>query len=356
MNVIKKILIVLVVLVVLLYIVSLFLPSRLYVETSRVVNAPVENAFVQVNNLKNWEAWSPWLKMDPDLQITYHGPESGVGASYSWVSPSGKLGTGKITISESKPNELVVTDLDFDEEGSGTGGFRFEPEEDRTRITWYMDSRLEGMIDKYMGLMMAGAMENTFNEGLDALGTVAEQMPPPARTPDLVIEETRVAQLRFLGLRDTVDTTDLPGQLQGNFSALRKVLESQGLQSVGAPFAIYYITSEEDEAEMVDSWMPSIKPWRFDACMGVDGEGTAEGRVMPGMRPASAAVVAHYFGSYEGLHAAHTALNQYVEENGMTLNGPLWEEYITRPDHEPDTSKWQTDVYYPIKEKQAEAQ
>jgi effector-binding domain-containing protein len=213
-----------------------------------------------------------------------------------------------------------------------------------------MESRLEGMIDKYAGLVMVGVMERTFDEGLAAMKEQAESMPPPARTPDLVIEETRVAELHYLGIRDTVDTTSVAAKLHRDFEKVRAVLQKQNLQAVGAPFAIYYITADQDEEELVDSWMPSIKPWRFDACLGIDGTGRADGRVKPGTRPACPAVVAHYFGSYDGLYAAHTAINQYLEKHEKTQDGPPWEEYITRPGQEPDTSKWQTDVYYPVKE------
>jgi hypothetical protein len=349
MNALKKIVIVFAVLIVLLYIVSLFLPGQMHVERSVVMNAPEENIFKQVNTLKNWDKWSPWLKMDSTLTVTYSGPESGVGASYSWTSESERTGSGTLTISESKPGELVVTDLDFGENGTGTGGFRFEPVEEGTRVTWYMESRLEGMIDKYMGLMMAGTMERIFDQGLNDMKTLAESLPAPAPAPDMVIEETRVAELHYLAIRDTVDTTSIGIKLFKDFNKVREVVRGQGLQAVGAPFAIYYISDEEDEEELVDSWMPSIKPWRFDACIGVDQPGQANGRVRPGVRPESAAVVAHYFGAYFGLHAAHTAINAYIADNEKEPSGPAWEEYITDPNQEPDTSKWQTDVYYPVK-------
>jgi hypothetical protein len=42
-------------------------------------------AFAQVNDLRNWEAWSPWAKLDPAAKQTYAGPTAGVGASFSSV-------------------------------------------------------------------------------------------------------------------------------------------------------------------------------------------------------------------------------------------------------------------------------
>jgi len=334
MNVLKKIIVVLGVLAVLLFVVSLFLPGQLHIERSMVMNAPAENVFLQVNTLKNWEKWSPWIKEDPGLQISYSGPESGVGASYSWVGTTKKTGSGTLTISESLPGELVATDLDFGEDGTGTGGFRMESEDDATRVTWFMDSKLEGMIDKYMGLMMAGVMEKVFDQGLSDIRQLAESMPTPVEEPEMFIEEVNVTALHYLAVRDSTDEANIGAVLGQSFGMIQEAMKKQGLQMVGMPFAIYYTDSKTN--------------WEFDACIGIDREGKADGSVLPGHRPEGRAVVAHYFGDYHGIPAAHEALGKYMAENGKEVAGPPWEEYVTDPGMEKDTTKWQTDVYYPV--------
>lgn len=56
-----------------------------------------------------------------------------------------------------------------------------------------------------------------------------------------------------------------------------------------------------------------------------------------------------YFGAYENMHNAYTAIEKYMEENSLTPNGSPWEVYIGDPGVEKDMSKVQTDIYMPVK-------
>src|ERR1017187_868247 len=141
MKTLKKILLVLGILIILVLVVGIFLPSKAHVERSIVIKAPVGNAFAQVNTLKNWVNWSPWHKMDPDMAITYFGPESGKDAKYSWTSDKKMVGNGKLVIAESEPDSLVTTVMIFDR-GKGTASFWFSKTPEGTKVTWEMESDL----------------------------------------------------------------------------------------------------------------------------------------------------------------------------------------------------------------------
>ena len=80
----KKILIGLAVLVLGFVVVVALQPSDFSVERSATMAAPQANVFAQVNDLRKWDAWSPWAKLDPDAKISFEGPESGQGAAMSW--------------------------------------------------------------------------------------------------------------------------------------------------------------------------------------------------------------------------------------------------------------------------------
>jgi hypothetical protein len=56
--------------------------------------------------LRKWEAWSPWAKLDPTAKSTLEGPSAGVGAVFAW-SGNNQIGEGRMTITDSRPNELV---------------------------------------------------------------------------------------------------------------------------------------------------------------------------------------------------------------------------------------------------------
>ena len=55
-------------------------PDRFHVERSETINAPSATIFPHINDFHRWTAWSPFEKMDPELQRSYAGPSSGVGA------------------------------------------------------------------------------------------------------------------------------------------------------------------------------------------------------------------------------------------------------------------------------------
>jgi hypothetical protein len=61
------------------------LPDTFQIERSATINAPSEKIFPLINDFRQWRAWSPWENLDPALQRTFSGPESGVGAVYEWA-------------------------------------------------------------------------------------------------------------------------------------------------------------------------------------------------------------------------------------------------------------------------------
>lgn len=180
----KKILIgvamVVVVLVVLGIIVALQ-PSNFRVERSAVMAAPPEAIFAEVNDLHRWEKWSPWQKLDPNARMTYEGPSAGAGAVCRWAGNS-DVGEGSMTIVESKPHEFIRIRLDFVKpfEDTATVEFAFQPEGEKTRVTWSMHGD-NNFIGKAMCLFMNmdRMIGDKYEEGLASLKTIVEVAPKP---------------------------------------------------------------------------------------------------------------------------------------------------------------------------------
>jgi effector-binding domain-containing protein len=51
------------------------------------------------------------------------------------------------------------------------------------------------------------------------------------------------------------------------------------------------------------------------------------------------------------MQTTHEDLARYVQYKKLQEEGPVMEVYITDPTQEPDTSKWITEIYYPIVKK-----
>ena len=89
-----------------------FQPDDYRLTRQTVIAAPAAAVFAQVNDLQKWDDWSPWAKLDPNAKVTFSGPQSGPGATFTWDG-NDKVGAGTMTITESKPNERIATRTDF---------------------------------------------------------------------------------------------------------------------------------------------------------------------------------------------------------------------------------------------------
>ena len=181
----KKILIVLVGLLVALLIVIVLQPSRFSVTRSATIGAVPEVVFPHINNLQRWEAWSPWAKLDPAVKNTFEGPQEGTGAAFHWAG-NDQVGQGSMTITESKPPELVRLRLDFIKPMAGTSftEITFAQVETGTMVTWTMSGE-NGFIGKACSLFMNmdKMLGSQFEQGLANLKRVAETSAPAAPKP-----------------------------------------------------------------------------------------------------------------------------------------------------------------------------
>ena len=151
-------------------------PGQFRVTRAANIAAPPATVYAQVDNLRNWEAWSPWAKLDPAAKTSYEGPTGGVGSAFAW-SGNRKIGQGRMTITESRPYEFIRFGLDFIKpfKGTNTAEFLFRPDGKGTTVTWTMLGR-NNFIAKAIQLFMNcdKMVGDDFERGLAQLKSVAE--------------------------------------------------------------------------------------------------------------------------------------------------------------------------------------
>lgn len=157
-------------------------PDNFRITRSTSISAPTDLAFDQVNDLHRWQEMSPYAKLDPDAKYTFSGPSEGIGSSLAWTG-NNKVGAGRLTIIESRPNELVRMKLEFLKPFAvtNTAEFIFQDEGDRTKATWSMFGKSRFMC-KAMGLFMNmdKMCGSQFEEGLANMKSIAEMRPVEA--------------------------------------------------------------------------------------------------------------------------------------------------------------------------------
>lgn len=152
-------------------------PDSFRVERSITIHTPPEKIFPLINNFHQWEAWSPWEKIDPQIQRTYTGPADGVGAVYEW-NGNKNIGQGRMEIVSSTPSSALQIKIDFITpfEAHNTVEFKLLPLGDKTVVTQAMFGPSPFM-SKVMGLVfsMDKMVGDKYEEGLANLKHLAEK-------------------------------------------------------------------------------------------------------------------------------------------------------------------------------------
>jgi uncharacterized protein YndB with AHSA1/START domain len=159
-----------------LILLSFLLPAEVKVKRSILVTAPIDRVFDQVNDLRNWEKWAPWKRMDPTMVMTFSNPPVGQNAFYKWESQNKHMGKGTMTLTHVAMNEEIMTSIDFDGRDQAAAKFLFTHKGDDIEVTWSMNHNV-GMLpwNKYGGLFMRSALKKQFDNGLKGLKFYAEK-------------------------------------------------------------------------------------------------------------------------------------------------------------------------------------
>jgi effector-binding domain-containing protein len=243
------------------------------------------------------------------------------------------VGKGSLSIDKSVPGEFVRTTLNFESMPPATGDFKIEKTGEGTKVTWSMAGPSSS--NPFMKLMMPvmdKMVGKTFEEGLHELDSSAMANPAPSAS-NFQIEMTTVQPFHYMAVHDTATESTIGQKLGMNYGLIGAAMKKQNLKMAGPVMAIYYTPPPNFE---------------FDAAAHVDKPGKDDGKVKAGEIKGGNAVVAHYYGAYEKIPAAWTAIKQYIANNNKKKTGTPWEEYVTDPMMEKDTAKWLTNIYFPV--------
>ena len=151
-------------------------PDTFSYSRSIAIEAAPEAVFPYVNDLHQWENWSPWADLDPEMTRIYDGAAAGEGAIYRW-SGNHEVGEGSTTIIASRPNESVRMKLEFLKPFKGTNDveFTFRSEGEQTIVTWAMSGK-NNFISKAVGVFMdcEKMIKGQFDQGLTNLKGIVE--------------------------------------------------------------------------------------------------------------------------------------------------------------------------------------
>lgn len=143
---------------------------------STTIAAPASAVYPFIADFRQWQMWSPWEGVDPDLRRTYSGPASGTGAVYEWAG-NRKAGEGRMEIIEATEPGKVLIDLQFLKpfKARNTTTFEIVEADGATTVSWVMRGP-QPLLMRLMAplIRMEKTVGGDFEKGLAELKTQAE--------------------------------------------------------------------------------------------------------------------------------------------------------------------------------------
>src|SRR5881296_1615480 len=113
------------------------------------------------------------------MKQTYEGAPAGTGAIYAWAG-NNEVGEGRMTLTESRPSDLIRIKLEFMKPFASTCAteFTFKPEGKQTAVAWSMSGENNFVAKAFCLFMnMDKTVGGDFEKGLAQLKSVAETAP-----------------------------------------------------------------------------------------------------------------------------------------------------------------------------------
>lgn len=154
--------------------VGVVLPSEYRVERSIEIEAPASVIYPMVVDLKKWQQWSSWGRLDPVAIYSYDGPDRAIGMRVQWQSDV--LGIGSIQIDSLQFNRMLTYSLHNVTHGiEATGEIRLDASNNGIRVTWSSQGDVGlNIIDRYKLLTFDDKLGRDMEVGLENIKVLAE--------------------------------------------------------------------------------------------------------------------------------------------------------------------------------------
>lgn len=185
MRILRYMVLALLFLLLVVAVVGFFLPAKVNLERSTVINQDRDKIFKVLNSLTHFNKWSPWFEYDPNADYVLSGPESGVGSTLTWQG-NDKIGTGSNEIIESKENEFIRMKFYFGKsESPAFSKVSVSKVENGTKVTWaFYNDFGYNVFYRYFGLVLEKMIAPDYEKGLKKLKEYIESTPTQELSSD----------------------------------------------------------------------------------------------------------------------------------------------------------------------------
>jgi effector-binding domain-containing protein len=316
--------------ILLVFIVSnFFLTKDVIVERSIEIERPINQVFMKVANIKEWQNWDPWCSQDSTLKVTYPATIFGANAQRTWVSE--ESGSGEMTFTTVELNKRIEFDLlflePFDSEAKAV--ISFEQIKGKTKVSWSMHQEYPFLL-RVFGLLADNMIGPDFELGLQNLKSYVEAIQDPFHI--LMFDK---AEFYVYSKKENCTTADIGTTLETAYGNLIAKMAEDEITIFGKPICIYHsYTDTEVELEAALPVHQITKTSEYTQTI-----------------PAATVLKATYVGAYDKTQAAYDALDTFAAKNELSISDSHYQIFITDPGTVTDSNKWVTEIYYTILKK-----
>ena len=206
---------------------------KTHVAKSIEINAPAEKIYNTLNNLNEWQHWSPWLVCEPEAKVVVSEDTK----YYDWEGS--RIGSGNLKITDEQPHRLIDYDLTFLKPWKSLAKVQFELEaaDQGTKVTWIMDSSLPFFMF-WMKKSMEAFLGMDFDRGLNMLKEYVEEGQVKSKLEFL--GKGHYAGCKYVGIKRECRVDDVGSMMSADFEKLTELVGSQDNNLAGEPFSIYH--------------------------------------------------------------------------------------------------------------------
>jgi DNA-binding transcriptional MerR regulator len=160
--------------------------------------------------------------------------------------------------------------------------------------------------------------------------------PPSAESTPAHIELRGAPAVPAAVITGTVSAEESTAWLQGALGELYATLAATNVPADGPAGGVYADEVFTRHRGLVTIFVPCAGPVR------------PMGRVTSGVVPATELAVIEHFGPPGDVDRAYGTLAAYVSRHALAVDGPIREYYLVGQHDTPDTSRWRTQIGWPI--------
>ncbi len=321
------------------------LDNKYEVSRTKIIKAPIEVVYDNVNDYKNWPTWSPWLEKDTLTELSYSDISFGKDASYSWKSAHQDVGEGSMKTLESVSFRSISQKITFVKpwESVSDISWEFKPVSEGTEVTWSMKGEMGFGEKAYMAFN--GGMDKMvgpdYEKGLEKLDAVLQ-----ANMKKFSVNVNGLTTHGggyYIYRTGSCKIDEYPSKKNELMPQIDMYVAQNKISTAGPAFSLYHKVDVENNAVIFSCAIPVSEKVITDVASGLQ----------TGLLKPFEAVKVTLYGNYSNIEKAWTEGVKFIKENDLEEihTMPALEAYTTNPVLVPNPADWVTEIYIPVRRK-----